>query len=260
MRYPAAIISSPPKGGYAMIQTTPDELLRELAAAWERDPYIDLHHYPIKASLHEGTLVLEGSVEDICAKKTALKLAHHVAANVPVLDRLRITSRERKEDGALRAEVVHALLQEPVFSEYRLVVLRDGGAETVREAQQGVDGIIEIEVEDAVVKLTGHVGSLTHRRLAEVLVWWIAGSEAVDNRLRVSPPEQENDGELADAVRIVLEKDPLVHAGQLSAKVEAHTVTLDGYVASAEEQRLAVLDTWYVPGVRDVVDRIQSRS
>jgi len=30
-------------------------------------------------------------------------------------------------------------------------------------------------------------------------------------------------------------------------------------VASKEEKKLAVLDAWYVPGVRDVVDRIESR-
>ena len=118
-------------------------------------------------------------------------------------------------------------------------------------------GDIVIQIRDATVTLEGRVGSLTHRRLAEVLAWWSAGCEDVDNRLRVVPPEQENDGELSDAVRIVIEKDPLVQAGQLAVSVRGKIVTLSGYAASKEEQRLAVLDTWYVPGVRDVIDRIQ---
>jgi osmotically-inducible protein OsmY len=51
----------------------------------------------------------------------------------------------------------------------------------------------------------------------------------------------------------------LVHSGQISIAVEHGEVTLNGYVASDEERRLAVLDAWYVPGVREVVDHIQSR-
>ena len=119
--------------------------------------------------------------------------------------------------------------------------------------------MIDIEVVEGVVTLSGRVGSLTHRRLAEVLAWWTAGCELVENRLRVVPPEQENDGELTDAVRIVLEKDPLVQSSQISIDVQHGEVTLKGYVASEEERRLAVLDAWYVPGVREVVDRIQAR-
>jgi osmotically-inducible protein OsmY len=36
-------------------------------------------------------------------------------------------------------------------------------------------------------------------------------------------------------------------------------VVLNGSVASEEEKSLAILDAWYVPGVADVVDRIEER-
>ncbi len=112
-------------------------------------------------------------------------------------------------------------------------------------------------MQDGTVTLSGTVLSLSHRRFAEVLAWWAAGCESVVNLLHVVPPEQETDGELADAVLMVLEKDPLVHQPQNHITAEQGTVTLEGYLASDEERRLAVLDAWYVPGVHDVVDRIQ---
>src|SRR3569833_379584 len=46
---------------------------------------------------------------------------------------------------------------------------------------------------------------------------WTGGCELVENMLKVSPPERETDDELTDAVRLVLEMDPLVHADQIYA-------------------------------------------
>ena len=67
------------------------------------------------------------------------------------------------------------------------------------------------------------------------------------------------DDELIDALRIVLEKDPLVHADQLALHAQDGRVTIEGFLASDEERQLALLDAWYVPGVHEVIDRIQTR-
>jgi osmotically-inducible protein OsmY len=233
-------------------------VVQDLLAALEREPRVDLHHYPIAIQEQEDRLILEGIVANIAAKKLALRIAQRVCGSCPVLDRLHVAA-SHMEEGQLRAEVINILMGEPVFAEYGIRLKRDASVETWRVAKSTTDEVIEVEVRDGTVVLSGRVGSLTHRRLAEVLVWWTAGCELVENRLRVVPPEKENDGELSDAVRIVLEKDPLVHSGQISIAVEHGEVTLNGYVASDEERRLAVLDAWYVPGVREVVDHIQSR-
>jgi osmotically-inducible protein OsmY len=39
----------------------------------------------------------------------------------------------------------------------------------------------------------------------------------------------------------------------------AGVVIMNGSLASEEEKRLALFDAWYVPGVSDVVDRIETR-
>ncbi len=235
-----------------------DENVRELLAALESDPRIDLHTYPINVIEQDDRLVMEGTVANIAAKKLTLRIAQRVCGACPVLDRLHVAAA-RMDDGQLRTEVIDIFLGEPVFTEYGMRIKHGNEFETWRVSKSELGEIIDIEVSGGVVTLSGRVGSLTHRRLAEVLAWWTAGCELVENRLRVVPPEQENDGELTDAVRIVLEKDPLVQSGQISIDVQHGEVTLNGYVASEEERRLAVLDAWYVPGVREVVDHIQAR-
>lgn len=231
-------------------------LIHSVMAALERDSRVDLRQYPVRISNGAAELVLEGDVEHIAAKKVIARTARQVAGNRPVVDRLRVASREPREDGALRDEVMRVLLEEPVFTECTIRVGRNQHLETVREGR--ADGRIDIHAEGGSVCLEGEVVSLTHRRLAEVLTWWTAGCQRVNNRLRVKPAEQEHDGELADAIHMVLEKDPLVHASQLSVAVREQVVTLRGYVASEEEHRLAVMDAWYVPGVHEVVDQVQT--
>ena len=233
------------------------ESVRELLAALEGDPRIDLQTYPIHIIEQDDRLVMEGTVANIAAKKLTLRIAQRVCGACPVLDRLHVTAT-RMDDGELLAKVIDILMSEPVFTEYGIRVKHGNEFEIWRVSKSELGEIMDIEVAEGVVTLVGRVGSLTHRRLAEVLTWWVAGCELVENHLRVVPPEKENDGELTDAVRIVLEKDPLVHSGQISIDVQHGEVTLNGYVASEEERRLAVLDVWYVPGVREVVDRIQT--
>ena len=239
-----------------MDKSAPVELLETVMAALESDTRLDLRHHPINVSLREGILTLDGTLETIAAKRLASAITHQVAQDFSVSDQLRVVASKSREEGVLRNEACNVLLQEPVFTECSLRLKRNGKVETLRQAQH--DCTIDLTILDGVVILEGCVGSLNHRRLAEVLVWWTAGCELVDNRLEVVPPEEDNDGELTDAVRMVLEKDPLVHADQLSVMSRAGTVTLDGMVASQEEKRLAVLDAWYVEGVQSVVDNIDT--
>jgi osmotically-inducible protein OsmY len=97
-------------------------------------------------------------------------------------------------------------------------------------------------------------------RMAELLAWWTPGCRDVINRIKVMPAEEDTDAEVTDALLLGLEKDPLVQAEQTHVSTRDHVVTLDGYVRTAEERRMAERDAWYIPGVRDVVNRIEVRS
>lgn len=233
-----------------------EDLPVQLAGALERDTRVDTHQSSLKVWSQEGTVVLDGMVGDIASKRRARALAEeHVAGRWPVLDLIQVAPGEEEADEALRDQVAERLTSETAFSEYTLEVETGNELQTLQKA--GPEGFgIKAHVHGGVVTLSGRVGSLTHRRLAEVLVWWAAGSTLVRNELDVFPEQEDADNEITDAVRIVLEKDPLVHADNLKPGTAAGVVTLTGSVATNEEKHLAILDAWYVPGVWDVVDRI----
>ena len=108
--------------------------------------------------------------------------------------------------------------------------------------------------------MDGDVQGLTQKRLAGVLAWWVPGSRDVVNGLAVTPPEVDEVGEIADAVRIALEKNPFVDHSQIRISVRGKKVTLDGLVPTAFEREMAEFDAWYVFGVDEVENRIDVRA
>lgn len=240
-----------------MVEDTQDELRKKLTAALARDTRINLHEWPIDIEINKDSVVLKGSLANIMAKKVALLTAQQVTRGRNVVDQLRIVPAEHKEDAELREEVIKVLLEESALTECSLQVQENKNLTTIRQVSKEPGGLIKIGVQQGAVTLTGHVISLSHSRLAEVLTWWTSGCEIVDNQLDVIPEEEDTDDEICDAVRIVLEKDPVVPAIQLVVTVKNGIVTLDGLVANQEEKKFAVFDVWYLSGVKDVIDQIK---
>lgn len=239
--------------------TPSDTLTKAVRAALESEPAVDLHHNAIDVEARDGLVTLHGEVGDIVAKR----LAPHLVAAVPgvhgVLDRLRVTPSETRGDGAILDHLYSALTQEPCFRSYAIEVRAQNRPELGTGPRDGDVGSIVIGVADGVVTLEGHVESLTHKRLADVLAWWVTGTVDVDNRLRVVPPEQDSDDEITDAVRIVLEKDPWLDASQIRVRTQERQVTLEGLLHSREQKEMAEWDVWYVLGVHGVVNNIEVR-
>jgi osmotically-inducible protein OsmY len=242
-----------------MSERTPVE--KAVLAALEREPGVNLHRWPVHVEYDvvNRALILEGEVGDITAKRRAYECASRVAGVDGVMDRLLVHPGEPRGDGAIRASITQAILDEPTLRDCSLHAYHKGIMETLRAAPAGRD-VIGVTVEDGVVMLTGHVGSLSHKRLAGALAWWAPGCRDVLNEMKVQPPEADNDGEIADALRLVLEKDPLMpHADDLGIGVRGGIVTLSGVVTTAEERRLAEYDAWYLVGVRNVINRLDVR-
>ncbi|MBI3778501.1 MAG: BON domain-containing protein [Gammaproteobacteria bacterium] len=234
---------------------------KAVKAAFEHGHDINLHRYPIRLEFDvtKGALTLEGEVENIIAKKRAFEIASQVEGIQGVMDRLTVVPSERRGDGAIRDSLVQELLQEPVLSLCTLRVQHKGAMETLRESTETPDSLIEVFVNEGIIHLNGVVPSLSHKRLAGVLAWWTPGCRDVINGMRVMPPEADNDDEIADALRLVLEKDPLIHADQIGIRVRNRIVTLTGLVGNKEEKKMAELDAWYLLGVNKVVNGIDIR-
>lgn len=172
----------------------------------------------------------------------------------------RLAWSEHRPDEELRNALVHALQQR---SELHNCTIREGddaGSQMVQEAHDDwPSGEIEVGVSGGQVRLTGKVISLSHTRIIEALAWRTPGCRAVDNRLQVVPAEDDNDDELTDAIRLVLEMDRIAHADQIAIRADDGVVTLQGVLPRAEERRLAELDAWSVWGVKDVRNQIEVR-
>ncbi len=239
--------------------TQPHDTIEAVRRALRSEARIDLPHHPIRLALAEGDLVIEGEVADVAAKKLALERAAAVADVRGIVDRLRVAPAERLADGAIRDHVRDALVEEPALESCSIRVSVKNHWEPVRVVD-GATATVDISVEDGVVLLDGSVPGLGMKRLAGVLAWWVPGSRDVINGLAVTPPEEDNDDEVSDAVRLALEKDPLVDPAQIRVATRNAVVTLDGQVPTDSEREAAEFDAWYVFGVDKVVNRLQVRA
>jgi osmotically-inducible protein OsmY len=232
-------------------------ILKELGAILERDPRINLHRYPIHSRLSGDDLVLEGETKDIRVKKLALELAAAIPGVGRIVDRLRVAPAERMGDPEIRDRVCEVLLQDPALIGCSVRALVKGATQTLREAGLEPGGEIVVEVKEGVVILNGRVPSLSHKRVAGVLAWWVPGSRDVVNGLEEAPPETDNDDEVTDAVRLVLERDPFVNPDGIRVQVQNYVVTLQGVVSTPAMKDMAELDAWYVFGVDRVVNSLE---
>jgi osmotically-inducible protein OsmY len=226
------------------------DLLRAIHAALEHHPRLHLRPGDVDIRFEGDTLVLDGTVDDIAAVRLIPRIIAETSGGKSLLDRLRLSRDEAREDISLASGVERLLEQEPVFA--GVPIIRGDIADGSEAAGNG----LFVDVADGVVRLSGSVDSLSHRRIAEALAWWVPGVLDVDNRLHVSPAECDTDDEITDAVRLLLEKDPWIDASRLGIRTRDRTVTLSGSLSSEEQKRIAENDAWYVAGVGDVVNRI----
>ena len=235
------------------------DALETVRKALRSEARIDLQHHPIRLTLSDGDLVIDGEVADIAAKKLALERAAAVADVRGIVDRLRVAPAERMEDGAVRDLVRDALLEEPALRPCSIRVRVKDQWEPIR-ILDGAAGAIDVSVEKGVVLLDGSVPGLGLKRLAGVLAWWVPGSRDVTNGLGVTPPEDDNDGEITHAVRVALEKDPMVNPDQIRVDTHDAIVTLRGQVPTESGRDAAEFDAWYVFGVDKVINEIAVRA
>lgn len=229
-----------------------------LLDALRADPRIAGHGASVTVELDEGTMTLKGEAKHIAAKRRASALALAFSrGGYRVVDCLRRDVTKRLAEQELALTVAERLAAEPVFADYSLDFEARGERKPLHDAGSGAH-VLRVTARDDAVTLTGSVGSLTHKRLAEVIAYWTGACALVVNDLEVVPPEEDSDDELTDAVLMALEKDPLVDAGQLHVGTAGGIVHVEGLTLSHEQHRFVLEDIWLVPGVADVVDRIES--
>jgi osmotically-inducible protein OsmY len=239
---------------------THENLIRQVEAALEHDPATSFQARRLKLTLDSaGALVLEGEVENIAAKKLALEHAAAVPGVSGIVDRVRVAPSRRMTDKEIRDHIRDAVIEEPAMDPCTIRVFDGGRFVTCRESSARPRCAIDITVNDGVITLDGQVSSLSHKRLAGVLAWWVPGSRDVVNGLEVAPEETDSDAEITEAVKLALDKDPLVNAYRIRASTRNAVVTLEGDVANNAEKEMAAYDAWYTFGVDKVVNNLTVR-
>lgn len=213
-----------------------ENIISKIKGAITDAAHIDLVRTPISFSCEDGKMVMEGMVDGISIKRKAFLAAANICPGV--IDGLKVKPANHMEDLEIADH-----MQDILNQEYTL---------------EGLP--IEVKVGEGIVHLGGKVPSLAHKKLAEVLAWWVPGSINVVNNIEVVPSEKDSDDEIKDIVKLVFERDKLVRDGNIVVKVKDSAVTLSGIVKSSAAIDAAEDDVWYIPGVNNVVNQLLRRT
>jgi osmotically-inducible protein OsmY len=243
-------------------QATPDalKLLAKVRGTLRSEPSLGaLFHASELAIGADGVLVLGGEVESVRAKKLALERVAALAGIAGIADRLHVKPATHMSDKEIRVHMRNMLMEEASFKDLELGEIENGQRKLVQGTPAEPRGSIDFEVKDGIVTLNGRVPTLITKRLAGVMAWWVPGVRDVVNGIAVEPPEDDGPDVIAEAVRVVLEKDPFVDATKVRVGVRNTVVRLDGFVPTGTEKEAAERDAWCTFGVDNVINEIEVR-
>lgn len=235
--------------------------LKKVQAAIEGEPRIRSRSSPLHVEVKDNRLVIDGDVDSVAAKRLAVHLAAQADGLDTVEDQLCVVPAEERSDGEILDSYTQLILGQIDLKNCAISRTAKGETESLHQTQDDDrSGEFTFSVTDGVITLDGFVISLSHKRIAEVLAWWVPGCRNVINRLAVIPAEMDSDDEVSDAIRLALEMDPLLaHADQINLSTNSGIVTMQGVIATEEERQMAEFDAWCVLGVNDVNNRLEVR-
>ena len=231
-------------------------ILHDVRSALRRSPREDLRRRGIQVFFDGGDLVLDGEVDEVADKKTALRAAAAVPGVSAIIDRLSLRGVERCSDTELLRRARRSIADDPALADCLLesTLSEDHSREEIL-CPEGWQGFIEIRAEDGVLTLDGEVPSLTHKRLAGVLAWRLPGCRDVVNGLELDPPEEDSDAKIADAVSLVVGRPHPANILSVRVTVQAGVVALEGHIP-AEQARAIERDVWAIFGVDQILSSL----
>lgn len=204
----------------------------------------------LDVSTSQGIVTLDGSVNDILAKRRAVKIAESVRGVLGVDDsglKVEPTARERmrrknknavQPDDEIKNALQTSLRADPRVSHY---------ADT-----------INITVEDGVAILEGAVGDSQAKSAAGGDARDIVGVSWVDNELSVRPADKlPDDADTQKGLNAALRWDPLLEGDQIEAAVFNHVAYLNGSVDSTQQKAEAQDDASRTKGVVEVRNQLK---
>jgi len=184
----------------------------------------------VDVSTSQDIVTLSGSVDNLLAKERAVKIAEGIRGVLGVVDRITVTPMSRP-DADISKDIQAALRQDPATVAYK----------------------VSVSVQDAVVTLTGSVGSYEEKQLATRMGKGVKGVKEVRNDVTINYLANRTDTEIAADVKARLQWDIWINGGQINPAVADGKATLTGTIGSAISKSRAFDDAW-VNGVTSVDD------
>lgn len=228
-------------------QRTARQIRLDVERALMSDPATDA--YEIDVTVTGKVVMLTGVVQSWQEKNLCEMVAKGVKGVVAVVNDIRVEWPEKRPDFEIKAEIEKALEWDAFVD----------------------DGLIDVEVKDGMVTLSGVVGSAAEKDWA-YLHSFVHGVDTVnttallvkrwarDDDLKGEKYSTKPAADIEQAVEDALLFDPRVSAFRISADMaENGTVVLRGTVDNLKARLVASQDARNTVGVRDVDNRIKVR-
>jgi hyperosmotically inducible periplasmic protein len=217
----------------------PDDtrLAGEVERAIGLDPRVGLTN--LRVQVIDGTAILRGVVASLEQREAAGRAASRVAGIRKVENDLTVADDDDKSDRQLQRAL-----------------------EAVLAAVPGVaPAAVGARVERGVAYLVGHVQSAAQEEAALAAARGVSGLKDVVSQIAITTGAPGDPVGLTNRVAQALAQDDRINARPIAVEAGRDgTITLTGEVASAEERELARQIALAVPGVHQVVNRLDARS
>jgi len=223
-----------------------EEILANVRSAIASDPATEL--YEVNAEVRNGVVVLTGTVDSMAEKRLTGLVASSVRGVRDVENNINIYFATSRPDGEIEQEIEKCLQYNPYI----------------------YSGLIDVQVEDGQVRLSGTVGSSADKTRAYSDAW-VSGVRMVDvtdlkvkwwltDRLKRGREAVETSDEaVEEAIGLAFVNDPRVLSFEIDVEVDEGVVTLRGTVDNLKAKRAAQSDAENTVGVSWVDNYIKVR-
>jgi hyperosmotically inducible protein len=208
-----------------------EKILKNILELLKSDSRVDSHNITVEVS--DGLVRLSGTTGTLISLRAAEFIAKRVEGVKRVDNRIKIWSpgyEQLPDDKAVSDDVKKAInLDKSIDSE-----------------------MVRIDVEDAVVTLNGSVDSYWKKHHCEEIISEVKDVAMVINKLTVTPSHRTEDAEIAQNVRLALERMGAgLNTQYVTITVENGIVTLTGKVPHWNAYNAAEYAVRHTRGVRD---------
>lgn len=211
--------------------------------------------YEVTVSVEDGFATLEGMVDSFAEARLARQVAANIVGVRGIEDHIEVDLDTGEVD---------------IDSDRTDREIRNEIVEAMRMDSRIGDDLIEVEVNEGRVMLSGTVRSMTEKNLAIVKAWVLGvkqvdadGLEVASEATRTQVSTKKFNGMTNERIKAALETsltvNPWVSVSNLEVRVEDGIITLSGQVDTLRARREASREASQTTGVREVVNELKVR-